>query len=229
DKDIFSEKHIEEKFEFFEYLLAVLEPTLYSSLENMKLLPKHYQRVLFKKSAEILAYDKYSEKIQKKVTTKIKTWEVREQVMFLSRHNTIINRLKSKYQFERNQVVEPVLTEKQRTLLNYLIDKYVEEVICKGYAGLKVLTETPFGSVSANRIRQEINPWLEKKKMDTELITDNELKGSPPEMLAELNRKRLVIFKEPKKSRIKRLYYLNEDDDYIQTRLRGTLRTIGEV
>ncbi len=226
DKDIFSEKHIEEKFEFFEYLIAVLEPTLYSSLENMKLLPKHYQRVLFKKSAEILAYDKYSKEIQIKVTNKIKTWELREQVMFLSRHNTVINRLKSKYKLEKDQVLEPALTEKQHIMLNYLIDKYTEDIISKGYAGLEVLTKTPFGSVSANRIRQEINPWLEKKEIDSDKITDYELKEKPPKMLAELNRKGLIIVKEPEVGRTKRLFYVNEADEYIQTRLRGIMRQI---
>ncbi|MCG3256336.1 MAG: hypothetical protein KAU62_09645, partial [Candidatus Heimdallarchaeota archaeon] len=222
DKDIFSEKHIEEKFEFFEYLLAVLEPTLYSSLENMKLLPKHYQRVLFKKSAEILSYSKYSEKIQEKVTNKIKTWELREQINFLSRKNTIINRIKTKYKLEREQLSEPVLSDKARLILNYLLDKYKEDVFTLGIAGLKVKTRLPIGSVSTNKIRQEINIWLKRKGLDTNLITDNELKKPPPKFIAELNIKGLVEIKQPeKKIRTQYLYHVKENDEYIQTRLRG--------
>ncbi|MHA1667120.1 MAG: hypothetical protein ACTSUR_00575 [Candidatus Heimdallarchaeaceae archaeon] len=223
DKNLLDKKGIEEKFEFFEFLLAVLDPHLYSSIDNIRILPHHYERILFKKTAEILSYYKFSANLEEKIKDKVKFWEIREQVLFLSRDNPVINCLKSKYKFEREQVTEPVLTLKAQVILNYLLDKYKDEVLERGIVGLKVDTKRPLGSVSANGIRKEINSWLIKKGFEPSLITDNELKKTPPAMLAELNKKGLVEIKEPEKGRTMYLYFVNEKDEYIQTRLRGLL------
>lgn len=222
DKELMEKRHIEEKFEFFEYLLAVLDHKVYTSMDNMKILPLHYQRILFKESIDILAFKKYHDSIDKKMTNKIKNWELREQVMFLSRNNIVINRLKNKYKLEREQIIEPVLTKKAKVIFDYLIDRYNTDISDMGIQNLDVKTRLPVGSVSANRLRQEINNWLEKKGLHTNLITDNELKKSPPNMLAELNIKGLVVIKQPeKKVRTNYLYHVNEKDDYVQARLRG--------
>ena len=221
NKNIMNKMHIEVKFEFFEYLLAILNPVIYSSIENMKLLPKHYQRVVFKKTAEILAYNKYNDKIQEIITNKIKTWELREQVMFLSRGNIIINKIRTNYKIERNQINEPVLTEQERIMLEFLIDKYKEDVVTKGISGLKIKTPKPLGSTSAYGIRIEIKKWLIRKRIDSNLITESELRRKPPKPLAGLNRKNLVNIKQPEKGRIEYLYSVNEEDDYIRARIRG--------
>ncbi|MHA1223334.1 MAG: hypothetical protein ACTSP3_08775, partial [Candidatus Heimdallarchaeaceae archaeon] len=221
DKNLLDKKGIEEKFEFFEFLLAVLNPYLYSSIDNMRILPHHYERILFKKTAEILSYYKFSANLEEKMKEKIKSWELREQVIFLSRGNIVINRLRSEYKLETKQIAAPILTIKEKAILDYLLDKYTEEVLEKGIAGLKVETKNPLGSVSANKIRNEINSWLKNKRKPPNLITDNELKRTPPTMLAELNKKGLIKMKEPEKGRITYLYFVNEKDEYIQARLRG--------
>ena len=197
NKNIMNEMHIEVKFEYFEFLLAIFNPVIYSSIEYMKILPKHYQRVVFKKTAEILAYNKYNDKIQEITINKIKTWELRDQVMFLSRKNTIINRLKAKYKIEREQIIEPVLSEKQRAILDYLLYKFKEHVVNLRIDGLKIHTPKPIGSVSANQIRQEIQSWLENSPYDNYLITDNQLKQTPPVFLASLNKKGLIEMTHP--------------------------------
>ncbi len=221
NKEEINEKPIEKKFEFFEYSLAVFDVIYYSSLENLKILPKHYQRVLFKKSAEILAYQKYSDKIQEIIISKIKTWELREQVMFLSRGNTIINKIRKNYDLERNQITEPILTQKEKVILDFLLDKYKEDVVNKGISGLKLQTPKPLGSMSAYGIRIEIKKWLIQKRINQNLITENELKRKPPKPLADLNRKNLVNIKQTEKGRAEFLYSVNEKDDYIHARLRG--------
>lgn len=222
DKQLINNRHIDVKFEFFEYLLSVLDPQSYSSVDNFKILPKHYQRILFKKTIEILTYNKYSEKIKEKLTEQIKSWELREQVMFLSRNNSIINRLSVKYRLERNQIVEPLLTEKERVMMDFLLNKYQESVIKLGPTETNIRTRIPVGSLSANKIRQEINPWMTKRRIETNLITDNELKKSPPKVIIDLNLKGLVNIKEPEKpNRISYLYSINEKDEYIKARIRG--------
>lgn len=220
DKNIFVDKHLEQKFEFYEYILAVLNPIVYSTVDNLKILSNHYQRVLFTEAAQKLSLFKYTKRLEEKLIQKIKSWELREQVKFLSRDNKIINRLKLKYKLEREQIIEPALTEKERIILGYLLDKYKSSIDNLGIVGKKLQTPTPPGSVSRNEIRKEIKAWMRKTNSDPTIITDNELKEHVPKPLVGLINKGLVV-KNPVKGRITFLFYLNEKDNYIQTRLRG--------
>ena len=222
DKNIFVDKHIEQKFEFYEYILAVLDPMVYSTVDNLKILPNHYQRVLFTEAAQKLSFLKYTKRLEDKIIKKIKSWELREQVKFLSRDNKLINRLKLKYKLEREQIIEPVLKEKERILLEYLLNKYKRSIDDLGIVGLKLHSPTPPGSVSRHKIRQEINAWMENRNIDPTIITESELKEPNPKPLVGLINKGLIEFKKPEKGRITLLYYLNEKDEYIQARLRGS-------
>ncbi len=220
DKNIFVDKHIEQKFEFYEYILAVLDPIVYSTVDNLNILSNHYQRVLFTEAAQKLSFFKYTKRLEEKVIQKIKSWELREQVKFLSRDNKIINRLKLKYKLEREQIIEPPLREKEGIIFEYLLNKYKISIDNLGIVGKKLQTPTPPGSVSRNEIRQEIKAWMKKTNRDPTIITDNELKEPIPKPLAGLINKGLVV-KKPVKGRITLLFYINEKENYIQARLRG--------
>ncbi len=220
DKNIFVDKHIEQKFEFYEYILAVLDPIVYSTVDNLNILSNHYQRVLFTEAAQKLSFFKYTKRLEEKIIQKIKSWELREQVKFLSRDNKIINRLKLKYKLEREQVIEPALKEKERIIFEYLLNKYKSSIDNLGIVGKKLQIPTPPGSVSRNGIRKEIKAWLKKTNCDPTIITDNELKKHVPKPLAGLINKGLVV-KKPVKGRITLLFYINEKENYIQARLRG--------
>jgi len=221
DMNVFDNKHIERKFEFYEYILSVLDLNIYSSIDNLKILPNHYQRILCRKTAEKLSYDKYIKTLENKTILKIKSWELREQIKFLSRNNKIVNRLRLKYKIERDQITEPVLTEKERIVLDFLLDKYWSDISHLGVVGKKLHTFTPIGSVSRNILKEEINLWMKSKNIDTSKIVQSEFKESNPRILVGLINKGLVEFKKPEKGRTQLLYYLKENDNYIQTRLRS--------
>ncbi len=221
DKNVFQDKQIEKKFEFYEYMLAVLDPNSYTTIDNLKILPNHYQRILFNETAQRFSYFSYADKLEEKLILSMKSWELREQIKFLSRGNKIVNRLRFKFKIERDQVTEPPLTTEERVVLRFLIDKYCSNIAVLGVVGKKLHTKTPIGSVSRNILREEINPWMKSKNIATSIIAQSAFRGTNPKILERLINKGLVEFKKPEKGRTTLLYYLNENDSYIQARLRA--------
>ncbi|MBY9000036.1 MAG: hypothetical protein KGD64_03910 [Candidatus Heimdallarchaeota archaeon] len=217
DEGLLETLGIKEVSEILEFIISSLNPEIYSSREIPKLLPKHYQRMLFRKMSKELNLRKYYSIIQEKIQKKIMDMPAYDASYFFSRNNIFTNRLKDKVILVLAEEPEPELTEKDRLMLEFFVHQYKKEVEDDSLFCLKVSRKQILGSMSRNFIRINIKNWLENKGYPISTFTDNELKKSPvPDVIGRLSTKDLIQIDETEKGKTDLLLCLKEENRFVK-------------
>jgi hypothetical protein len=199
-----------------EYFLSSLNPSIYSSQNIPNLLPKHYQRMLFKSLCRKMNLLNNFSYLFEKIKKKVLDMPAYEASFFFRKKNIFTNDLRDKVILTLAETPEPELTEKERLMLDFFVYQYKKELENDALYDLKVQREKTLGSMSRNFIRQSINSWLKDKGFPTNTITDNELKKIPvADVISRLNYKDLIIIDQVEKGRADLILSLNEANKFI--------------
>ncbi len=214
--DLLENMGIRDVSNVLEYILSSLNPSIYSSQNIPNLLPKHYQRMLFKslcrKVNVLINFSNLIEKIKKKILD----MPVYESSFFFRKKNIFTNELRDKIILTLAEEPEPELTEKERMMLSFFVHKYKKDLENDALFDLIVKRETPLGTMTRNIVRQDIKNWLEISGFPTNSFTDNELKKTPvADVINRLNMKDLINITQISKGRTDFLLSLNEENKFI--------------
>lgn len=217
DKGIMSILPLKKKIDFIEYIMGVLDPSIYSKVNSRSycLLPKHYQRIAFNYIIKRINYQKNFQQTKNSVIEEITKWNAYKQRRLIDRKNIFTQKLVKEINLAKESIPEPILSEKEILMLEYLIHLYKKDVEEKGrYYDLE--GEKKAGLLTLNKIKTNINYWLKEKQLDTRIFTEEEFRIHPPKILEKLFNKDLVkINKSPRK--IPKYHYsINQENDYVK-------------
>ncbi len=200
-----------------EYFLSSLNPSIYSSQNIPNLLPKHYQRMLFKSLCRKMNLLNSFSYLFEKIKKKILDMPAYEASFFFKKKNIFTNDLRDKVILTLAKEPEPELTEKERLMLDFFVSQYKKELENDALYDFKVRRKKTLGTMSRNFIRQNINLWLEVKGFPIDTITDNELKKTPvADVISRLNKKDLIIIDQVEKGKAELHLSLNEANKFIE-------------
>jgi len=200
-----------------EYFLSSLNPSIYSSQNIPNLLPKHYQRMLFKSLCRKMNLLNNFSHLLEKIKKKILDMPAYEASFFFRKKNIFTNDLRDKVILTLAEEPEPELTEKERLMLDFFVYQYKKELDDDDLYNFKVRRKKTLGSMTRNFIRQNINLWLEVKGFPTNTFTDNELKKTPvADVISRLNKKDLIIIDQVEKGKADLHLSLNEANKFIE-------------
>ncbi|MHA1552558.1 MAG: hypothetical protein ACTSQC_11500 [Candidatus Heimdallarchaeaceae archaeon] len=214
--DLIENMGIRDVSNIMEYFLSSLNPSTYSSQNIPNLLPKHYQRMLFKslcKNMNLLNNFSY---LLEKIKKKILDMPAYEASLFFRKKNIFTNDLRDKVILTLAEEPEPELTEKERLMLDFFVYQYKKELEDDALYDFKVRRKQTLGSMSRNFIRTNINRWLEVKGFPTNTFTDNELKKTPvADVFSRLIKKDLIVIDQMEKGKTDFHLSLNEENKFI--------------
>ena len=104
----------------------------------------------------------------------------------------------------------------ESSMLNFLVDQYKKELSDEDLIGIKVKRGKTLGCMNRNQIRDNINPWLEGKKLPTRTFTETELKKRKPPIVEKLGYKDLVFIDKEVSGRTGYLICLNDENPFIK-------------
>ena len=216
DMGLLEELWLRKKADLLEYVLSALNPNNYSSSQRINLLLKHYQRVIFSSFAGKMQIKRNFEYLKETIKLKIEEMPTYESSYFFNKKNIFTNRLKDQVMIKLAARPEPELAEKERIMLDFLIDQYKNELSDEGLIGLKVKRSKTLGSVTRNHIRDNINVWLRSRELPTNTFTETELKKPLPVIIDKLGKKDLIVIDKNVKGRTGFLICLNDENDFIK-------------
>ncbi len=199
-----------------EYFISSLNPSIYSSQSIPNLLPKHYQRMLFKSFCRKMNLLSNFSFLFEKIKKKILDMPTYEASFFFRKKNIFTNDLRDKVTLTLAEEPEPELTEKERLMLNFFVHKYKEELEDDALYDFKVQRKITLGTMTKNTVRKKINIWLGDQGFPANTFTDNELKKAPvADVIGRLNLKDLIIIEPVQKGRADLHLSLNEANKFI--------------
>ncbi len=199
------------------YFLSSLNPSIYSSQNIPNLLPKHYQRMLFKSLCRKMNLLNNFSYLFEKIKKKILDMPAYEASFFFRKKNIFTNDLRDKVILTLAEEPEPKLTEKERLMLDFFIYQYKKELDNDALYDFKVRRKKTLGFMSRNFIRQNIKLWLEVKGFSTKAFTDNELKKTPvADVISRLNKKDLILIDQVEKGKTDLHLSLNEANKFVE-------------
>ncbi len=214
--DLFENMGIRDVSNIMEYFISSLNPSIYSSQNIPNLLPKHYQRMLFKSLCKKMNLLNNFSYLLEKIKKKILEMPAYEASFFFNKKNIFTNDLRDKVILTLAKEPEPELTEKERLMLDFFVFQYKKELENDALYEFKVQREIPLGCMTRNGIRKDIKRWLEVRGFPTNTFTDNELKKSPvADVINRLNKKDLIIITQVTKGRTDFLLSLNDENSFI--------------
>jgi len=200
-----------------EYFLASLNPSVYSSQNVPNLLPKHYQRMLFKSFCKEMNLLKNFSHLLEKIKKKILNMPAYEASFFFNRKNIFTNDLRDRVILTLAEEPEPKLTDTDRAMLDFFVYHYKKELDDEGLYNFKVRREKKLGSMSRNFIRKNMKRWLEVKGCPADTFTDTELKKAPvADVFRRLQNKDLIVIDKVDKGKVDFLLSLNEENNFIK-------------
>ncbi|MHA1203213.1 MAG: hypothetical protein ACTSQ4_11935 [Candidatus Heimdallarchaeaceae archaeon] len=200
-----------------EYFLSSLNPSIYSSQNIPNLLPKHYQRMLFKSLCRKMNLLNNFSNLFEKIKKKILDMPAYEASFFFRKKNIFTNDLRDKVILTLAEEPEPELSLKERLMLDFFVDHYKKELENDPLYDFKVQRKETLGTMTKNIVRNNINAWLEDKGFRKNTFTDNELKKAPvADVIGSLNKKDLIIIDTVDKGRVDLLLSLNEANKFIE-------------
>ena len=223
DMGILENLLFKQKANFLEYILVSLNPANYSSRKKLNLLVNHYQRIIFSELTKKIDIKGNFRELKHSLQKKIEEMSAYESALFFSRKSIFTNRLRDEIVIKLAAQPEPELEDKERIMLDFLIDEYNDKVVKEGMIGMKVKRERIPGSITRNQIREKINPWLKNKGLPTSTFTETELKKSMPDVIYKLGTKDLIIIDKKVRGRTGFLICLNDENKFI---IKEIIRTI---
>jgi hypothetical protein len=200
-----------------EYFLSSLNPSIYSSQNIPNLLPKHYQRMLFKSLCRKMNLLNNFSNLFEKIKKKILDMPAYEASFFFRKKNIFTNDLRDKVILTLAEEPEPKLSVQERLMLDFFVDQYKKELENDPLYDFKVQREETLGTMTRNIVRKNINTWLKDKGFPKNTFTDNELKKAPvADVISRLNKKDLIIIAPVEKGRVELHLSLNETNKFIE-------------
>ncbi|MCK4973030.1 MAG: hypothetical protein KAS52_06885, partial [Candidatus Heimdallarchaeota archaeon] len=214
--DLLENMGIRDVSNILEYFLSSLNPSIYSSQNIPNLLPKHYQRMLFKSLCNKMNILNNFSYLLEKIKKKILDMPAYEASFFFRKKNIFTNDLRDKVILTLAEEPEPELTEKDRLMLDFFVYQYKKELEDDALYDFKVRRKKALGSMSRHFIRTNINLWLEVKGFPTNTFTDNELKKTPvADVFSRLIKKDLIVIDQMEKGKTDFHLSLKEENKFI--------------
>ncbi|MCK4896062.1 MAG: hypothetical protein KAS47_04585, partial [Candidatus Heimdallarchaeota archaeon] len=214
--DLLENMGIRDVSNILEYFLSSLNPSIYSSQNIPNLLPKHYQRMLFKSLCNKMNILNNFSYLLEKIKKKILDMPAYEASFFFRKKNIFTNDLRDKVILTLAEEPEPELMEKDRLMLDFFVYQYKKELEDDALYDFKVRRKKTLGSMSRNFIRTNINRWLEVKGFPTNTFTDNELKKTPvADVFSRLIKKDLIVIDQMEKGKTDFHLSLKEENKFI--------------
>ncbi|MCG3256241.1 MAG: hypothetical protein H7646_09250 [Candidatus Heimdallarchaeota archaeon] len=206
----------EEKLNFLEYIVSVLNPDFYSSTKKKSyLLPMHYQRVLFYEIYNQIKEKEKYENILDELVNIVSSLDSYEQCSLLLRNNMISSILRNNYCDGQLQVQAPNLDDREKAILGFLKQEFYEQVKKDGLSINIVKDMKQYAGRSANFFRENLRIWM-KGRFDPSIISIPELRETPIKIMEKLQFDGFVNISYIEKTRTKLLYSLNLENKHIQ-------------
>lgn len=215
----------EEKIEFLKYILASTNPEHYSStLGYHYYIPFHYQRTIVEFSFSLRKERTNFSRLLKALEKTVEKWEAHLKNKIILGRSYVLSPLVDLLDLTEPLPVVPNLDGKERATLKFLIYTYKKGLEGDNTFNLRTPQKTYYGAVTANKIRENVNKWLDYTNQSKKVLVDSDFTPTPPKILKELARKSLVKMKRSKSGRVSYYFYLNLENDYVQNQIKNYLK-----